>query len=308
MFENSISEATGPFTAIPNYFLDHIAPTLSATELRVMLYIYRHTLGFRKLADAISYDQFLHGVATHDGRRLDHGAKVSRRALVEALAGLEQRELITRCSAGGHAPVTIRLQPKALKPLEATPEPSGETAQAKGQAETLSPEGKSVLRQEVQEGNRPEPEQVQNMHQTKESFKPQKKINRAAVEASNFILAHVPGVTPEEAKKLVSIALRNGRDPAYLRRLVEYVTSNPAIHTPAAALTALIKADQDRTPPPAPAYISPKRPGGTGAARQTIRPYPQSRLATNARGCIDWSKFEPGGKYAFLAGKAGPGC
>ena len=99
-----------PFTTIPDDFLSQWMTQLSPSELRVMLYIYLRTLGFGKQADTISYSQFLGGIVTRDGRRLDAGAGVSRRALVDALAALEQKGLIRRyhqvsgtdgpCSAG----------------------------------------------------------------------------------------------------------------------------------------------------------------------------------------------------------------
>ena len=74
-----------------------------------MLYIYLHTLGYGKLADAISYDQFVNGIVTRDGRRLDGGAGVSRRSLVSALTALEKRGLITR-RYNGYSATTIQLE------------------------------------------------------------------------------------------------------------------------------------------------------------------------------------------------------
>ncbi len=97
------------YTAIPDYFLDHIAPTLKECELRVMLYIYRRTLGYRKLADTISYEQFLNGITTRDGKKLDAGAGVSRRSLVGALSGLVNRGLVIRTGSGFKSASIIEL-------------------------------------------------------------------------------------------------------------------------------------------------------------------------------------------------------
>lgn len=100
-----------PFTTIPDYFLAEVMTRLSHSELRVMLYIFLHTVGYGKLADAISYDQFLSGIVTRDGRRLDHGAGVKRRALVDALYSLEHEHgLITRSHDGFSMLATIHLQ------------------------------------------------------------------------------------------------------------------------------------------------------------------------------------------------------
>ncbi|HEX2914542.1 MAG TPA: replication protein [Chloroflexia bacterium] len=84
------------FTAIPDLFLDHQMQDLTKAELKVMLYIFRHTYGFQKHCDAISYSQFVEGITTRDGRRLDRGAGVSERSVVRALDVLVERGLIFR--------------------------------------------------------------------------------------------------------------------------------------------------------------------------------------------------------------------
>ena len=88
-------------TPIPDIFFDHIMTTLSEAKLRVMLYIFRRTLGFKKQVDAISFDQFLFGIVTHDKetgeeKHLDEGCGVkSRTALSKALKSLEADGYIT---------------------------------------------------------------------------------------------------------------------------------------------------------------------------------------------------------------------
>ncbi|HEX2909395.1 MAG TPA: replication protein [Chloroflexia bacterium] len=84
------------YTAIPDLFLDQQMQDLSGTELKVMLYIFRHTYGFQKHCDAISYSQFVEGITTRDGRRLDRGAGVCERSVVRALDVLVERGLIFR--------------------------------------------------------------------------------------------------------------------------------------------------------------------------------------------------------------------
>jgi hypothetical protein len=68
---------------------------LSGGELKCLLYIVRRTLGFKKDADAISLSQMVHGITTRDGRVLDSGTGLNRSTVVEALASLEARGLIT---------------------------------------------------------------------------------------------------------------------------------------------------------------------------------------------------------------------
>ncbi|HVA93169.1 MAG TPA: hypothetical protein VNL71_25395 [Chloroflexota bacterium] len=81
-------------TPIPDEILDEWLTELGETELKVLLYIVRRTLGFRKLADAISYKQFLCGIVTSDGRVIDKGCTRNRTGLARALQSLEAKQLI----------------------------------------------------------------------------------------------------------------------------------------------------------------------------------------------------------------------
>jgi len=98
-------------TPLPDEIYDEWAPKLGEAELKVLLYIVRRTLGFRKGADAISLSQFLEGIVTRDGRVLDHGCGVkSRPNVVRALKGLEDKGLILvakRQSPAGDRDVTV---------------------------------------------------------------------------------------------------------------------------------------------------------------------------------------------------------
>jgi hypothetical protein len=350
----NILETTGlTFTVIPNYFLDQIAPNLSASELRVMLYIYRHTLGYQKFADCLSYDQFLNGVTSRDGRCIDLGAKVSRGSLVGALASLEAKGLIQRLHSRGRNKVlttTFKVRfntfpnhiAEAPNPVETglvdITQDSGQEVkgrkekQATSQSSTIEQseceqsEGKSnptlsnvakraaQVRIEVQKMDLEQPkfipEEVQKTILTKETTQNQKEINRAA-EAIRLILERIPSLTHHEATRLVDLALseNHGRDTEYIRRLVEYVSSNPVIHTPAAVLTALIKTNQDRTLKEA--FEPSNQPRMNSKQAATAASYPKK--ATNApgemnkRGPIDFSRYLPGGKYGYLFSTATEG-
>lgn len=79
------------FTQIPNWLLDDWLPDLTGTELKVLLYVFRRTAGFGKEWDAISINQFLHGISSHSGTYTDRGCGVhSRPHVLEALLSLEQ--------------------------------------------------------------------------------------------------------------------------------------------------------------------------------------------------------------------------
>jgi hypothetical protein len=99
------------YTQIPDAFFDEVMCHLSEAELRVALYIMRRTFGFKKRADAISFNQFLKGIVTRDGRRLDHGCGIAGRTnLTRALRGLEEKGVISArrsTSARGDAQTTV---------------------------------------------------------------------------------------------------------------------------------------------------------------------------------------------------------
>jgi hypothetical protein len=285
------------FTQIPNYFLDHIAPELSQTELRVMLYIYRHTLGYQKLADTICYEQFLNGVVTNDGRRVDQGAKVSRRALVPALAALEARGLISRQQLGRYAPVRITLRPVAPPPAHA--EVPAVVAQVQEEpasaAQASAPPVEQAAHQQVQNLPVPAVQQVQKIHlmQKKES-KPKEKthrveaaINQEEEKSLEEIRENIPGISQQEVMRLFAIAKSRGRDLAYLFRIMRYVVLCDNIRVPAAVFTALVTQDLDRTPAPPAKHNS-------------------SRPALARKGPIDFDKYTTG-KYAHLIASASAG-
>jgi hypothetical protein len=81
-------------TQVPDELFDVWLPLLGPAELAALCYIIRRTLGFRKISDVISTDQFLHGIMTASGRVLDEGCGVSRNALSGAISGLREKGLI----------------------------------------------------------------------------------------------------------------------------------------------------------------------------------------------------------------------
>jgi hypothetical protein len=126
---------TGGFTMLPRDFIRHRMQDLSGAELKVMLYIIDHTLGYcdsqgqRKTADAISRSQFLFGIKKTDGTIIDRGAGVSDRSLDRALDGLEKRGLIKRqrqLDPSGRFATTLyelnlKNQPNPSQPLPTNP-------------------------------------------------------------------------------------------------------------------------------------------------------------------------------------------
>src|SRR5215216_6377980 len=78
------------YTMVPDELFDELLGLVSGAELKVLLYIVRRTFGFKKDSDSISFNQFLTGITTKDGHRLDQGCGIkSRSHLSTALKNLE---------------------------------------------------------------------------------------------------------------------------------------------------------------------------------------------------------------------------
>jgi hypothetical protein len=75
------------FTQLPHELID-ILPYISDVELRVILYIFRHTWGFSEFGQVkkITTDEFMHGRKRSDGSRLDDGTGLSDRGVKNGIA------------------------------------------------------------------------------------------------------------------------------------------------------------------------------------------------------------------------------
>lgn len=82
------------FTSVPDEFFDLLAPRLNGGEVKVLLYIFRRTFGFKKEKDCISISQMLNGIVKRNGVRLDHGAGLSKPSLCRALNTLAKKHVI----------------------------------------------------------------------------------------------------------------------------------------------------------------------------------------------------------------------
>lgn len=83
------------YTQVPDDFFDALMTELIEAELRVLLYIIRHTFGYKKNADAISFNQFLRGITKKNGEVVDKGSGLkSPTHLSNALKSLEEKGII----------------------------------------------------------------------------------------------------------------------------------------------------------------------------------------------------------------------
>ena len=85
------------YTKLPHELID-LMPYMSDAELRVILYVLRHTWGYQEIDNELSLnkirggkkitiDEFMHGRKRKDGSRMDNGTGLSDRGVKN---GLEQ--------------------------------------------------------------------------------------------------------------------------------------------------------------------------------------------------------------------------
>ncbi|HVA90079.1 MAG TPA: hypothetical protein VNL71_09570 [Chloroflexota bacterium] len=83
-------------TPVPDTYFDRLLPVLGLAEWRLLLFVCRRTLGFKKLSDAISLDQFSHGITSDAGLVLSVGAGLDRSSVTRSARGLVAKGVLLR--------------------------------------------------------------------------------------------------------------------------------------------------------------------------------------------------------------------
>lgn len=81
-------------TQVPDVFFDEIMPFLNLAETRVLLYIIRRTIGFKKDWDGISLNQMANGIIKTSGERLDHGTGLHPNSIRAATKALVEKGIL----------------------------------------------------------------------------------------------------------------------------------------------------------------------------------------------------------------------
>ena len=115
-FEHFPGFAQVRYTQVPDLFFDRIAPLLSEAELRVILYIFRHTFGWKKDFDRISLAQMVDGIRRQDGSVVDLGTGMAKTSVVRGVKGLIEKRLIeaVRQSSPAHGHEPTVYQPRVV--------------------------------------------------------------------------------------------------------------------------------------------------------------------------------------------------
>lgn len=81
------------FTRVPNCFIEEeIANINNLAELKIVLYVMRHTWGFQEYDKfkKITLDEFEHGRKRSDGSRMDSGTGLGRTSIKDGLKRAEE--------------------------------------------------------------------------------------------------------------------------------------------------------------------------------------------------------------------------
>ncbi len=128
------------YTQVPDELIDDIMVDLTGAELKVLLYIIRHTFGYGKASDTISLSQMLSGIRRNDGTIVDRGTGLSKKTLLAAINTLEQRCYVLterrRSVEKGDEPTVYRLNVDERPIVEETTPPLGEKVHQGGGGET----------------------------------------------------------------------------------------------------------------------------------------------------------------------------
>src|SRR5207247_624010 len=103
---------------------DELMAVLSGAEFKVVSYIARRTLGFKKDSDNISLKQMVDGITTKQGKVLDRGTGLNKDTVVTAIRNLEAMGVIVRnrrrSTTKGDEATTYSLN---VQPLSENPTP-----------------------------------------------------------------------------------------------------------------------------------------------------------------------------------------
>lgn len=85
------------WSKLPHVFMNFLPQITSLSELKVVLYILRHTWGYQEFDNPrrITVDEFMHGRKTKDGGRIDEGTGMTEPSIRDGLKRAEKHGFIT---------------------------------------------------------------------------------------------------------------------------------------------------------------------------------------------------------------------
>jgi len=253
-----------PYTRIPQWFFG-LVPELTEPELKVMLVIYRHTLGWNRDFDNLSYSQ------------LQEEAGIgSRNTISKVLKNLERRGLITRQTTRITAQRVqvyplVPVLPSKLVQLDATKSTPNVPVLVHLSDRKSSPNVPGV----VHHG-------VHTKETNKRKFKETNTIEKLSSEQEESLALMVAGGVDEKiARRLILLAWSRGRQAEYISSILGYVSQLENVINPAGMIVSLIERNNDR-------IRSSDGQQGPGNGKNGVIDFHQP-------------KYQHGGKYHYLA-------
>ncbi len=109
-------------TLFPDVLLDHVMAHLTGAEFKVLAYIVRRTVGFKRMSDTISLDQICSGVRGREDVVIDAGTGLSKKTAIAALKGLQDKGVVVaQKRAGkdrGNLPTAFALRFKGVPTMD----------------------------------------------------------------------------------------------------------------------------------------------------------------------------------------------
>src|SRR5579884_4373188 len=124
MSENSFEGFPPPtknFFSLPNEMVNIIAHITNMAELKIILYVMRHTWGFHEygITKSISTDEFMRGRRKQDGTRMDEGTGLSNRSVIDGIqAAIQHGYLICEIDTSDRARTIKSYALKMAPPYE----------------------------------------------------------------------------------------------------------------------------------------------------------------------------------------------
>ena len=205
-------------TLVPDVFFDVLLPHLNEAQIKVMMYIIRRTLGFKKSSDAISLKQFRYGITTREGKQLDHGCGLKNfTAITKALKSLEEMGCIEsekqKTTAGDSATTLYSIHFRGTTPNVVPTTPKRVGVLREKEDGTTANGGRVLREKEPQETVIQQTDSQETVKQERKK-EPSLQTSNVATSEGSFIPSFIPNqssssqevVFPQEAEQVYQLA------------------------------------------------------------------------------------------------------
>ena len=195
------------YTQIPDQLFDEQLHLLTHGELRVLLYIMRHTFGYKREGDHLAARQIAEGIKRRDGSHVDYGTGLSIRQVRTVVGSLEDKGLITiRREVGDNG---TERNYYAVRLVEVQP----------GSEVDFTPPMKSASSPPLMPTSPPKKQQIQETRRQQQNLST--RANKKAVgntHTESFVVAEAPTIPKDLLARIVSLGVHSTTAKAILRQ------------------------------------------------------------------------------------------